>query len=165
MPQYITHPFLMGAKAGEDMLSRAMDQESRAQAMAYQQQAAETANRNRAYQDILLAREYMGMGLNPKTGQYDPFINLKSKTFGADIVKNLYESYLREGNVMPGKPNVAPTQIVPGGQARILPFAMLPDVPPAYTSKVLAEPMYTGSTLPSIQAGTYFQPNQQKTRD
>lgn len=112
-----------------------------------------------------MAREYMGMGLNPKTGQYDPFINLKSKTFGADIVKNLYESYLREGNVMPGKPNVAPTQIDPGGQARILPFAMLPEVPPAYAAAPPYSAQYLSSTLPSIQAGTYFQPNQQKTRD
>lgn len=177
MPQYITHPFLQGAAAGQQTLMQTSSNEADAKARnaqaeaqaryaAYQAQATDTANRNKAYQDILMAREYMGMNVNPITRQYDPDVALKSKTFGEDIVKNLYDTYLREGNVMPGgNPNVAPTQIVSGGQSRILPFAMLPDVPPAYAPTVLTNPQYTTSTLPSIQAGTYFKPNQQKTRD
>jgi hypothetical protein len=63
MPQYITHPFLMGANAGEQMLSRAMDAESRAQAMEYQAAAEQTAANNKALQDIMMARDYMRQGI------------------------------------------------------------------------------------------------------
>lgn len=176
MPQYITHPFLQGAAAGQQTLMQTFNNEAEAKARnaqaeaqaqyaAYQQQAAETSNRNKAIQDILMSREYLRMGLNPKTGDYDAKLATHSKTFGGDIVRKLYETYLGEGNVMPGSPATAPTQIIPGGRSRILPFAILPDVPPAYAPVPPYAPNYQASTLPSIQAGTYQFPPLPPTRD
>jgi hypothetical protein len=158
----------MGANAGEQMLSRAMDAESRAQAMEYQAAAEQTAANNKALQDIMMARDYMRQGLNPKTLEYNPFLIKTADTFGEDIVKNIYDWYLTRAGYQPGgSAGVAPVQVEPGAPSRIPSFFIAPPVPSAYTSKVLApsNQFYTESTLPRMRAGVYTPSNQQKTRD
>ena len=157
MPQYVPSQFTAGMGIGAQLANNAMDQSARAVAAEAAQAYATADYQNRLQDQIAEKRNLLSMRINPITGQpLEPWQMADPKTYGADIMRGIYEYNLGRANVQPGKGTLVP--ITPGAQPWIPPTAKLPGVPMKTSSAQFdyarVPGIYNQGTFPGLIGGT-----------